>query len=751
VSESALTTGAAPSVNTLGGKLAAAALRIWNPASARVATKTILAMGLAVGGALYLNWQVTPAMITVQMLQAATLGLSVRNSCSRFFASCFAGVVSLILLMLFPQDRFLLVLGYSVWSVFAVYMMQGSRNPYFWLISLFAVPFISMATGGNPHATFDQAVSIASSFGLGGAAVILVNSALWPNPDRLALEAGIKKSLQDVHELFKLGGFVETPTTAPDADRQRLQADLLKTVAGLPGVLAQAAVESAQIDRFRNNYAHFLNDMVMVGSEVIAFRDLLDECLESENLRALLTRSTSFSDGIARLEHELAELAKQADAPRDGSLSVKVGDCPAFAADIDRSRLGEMDRAMLEALLHQAGGVWSGIASARQVLAGLEDPSVPALPVLDPPYKEPFSFTSYRFTWSLTVGLGGFLATYLWLLTNWPGGLKLSILVPVLGAALFANPTPGVPRLVMMGLAVVLSMTWVLYFLVLPLLPNSFLFLYPVLALFMFPIVYCQALPIPALALPGFAGGLIFCMTSNISHPQEFSFPLYVNGAIGLSAAICFMLGYFSFMTWNRPEQEFRQRVDGFFKLCHDTLRTFETAPPDTASLSMLRSRRKALIAAYQQCAKVAGRLPFDRLPEGSRQSVDAFVNALWVLSFRLDTTLRTRIEELADGSLEPERGASLRSAMADQFGALAQAAGKAPATGELRPELVLEENEAYVRALRQAVAEQETRPREAASLLVLAGLHSTLAAAVASVVGRFNAMELPAWRISRF
>jgi hypothetical protein len=168
--------------------------------------------------------------------------------------------------------------------------------------------------------------------------------------------------------------------------------------------------------------------------------------------------------------------------------------------------------------------------------------------------------------------------------------------------------------------------------------------------------------------------------------------------------------------TWNRPEQEFRQRVYGFFKLCQNTRRTFRTAPQDAASVSMLRSRRKALIAAYQQCAKVAGRLPFDRLPEGSRQSVDAFMNALWVLSFRLDTTLRTRIEELADGSQEPERGASLPSAMADQFGALEQTAGKAPATGELRPELVLEENEAYVRALRQAVAEQETRPRSGIS-----------------------------------
>jgi hypothetical protein len=210
------------------------------------------------------------------------------------------------------------------------------------------------------------------------------------------------------------------------------------------------------------------------------------------------------------------------------------------------------------------------------------------------------------------------------------------------------------------------------------------------------------------------------------------------------------MLGYFSFMTWNRPEQEFRKRVGSFFKLCQGALPSFETAAPDAASLSMLRARRKVLIAAYQVCAKVAGRLCCDRLPVGTRQSINAFVNALWVLSLRLDTTLRTRIRELADGSLGAERGASLRSAMADQFGALAQAVGNAPTTGELRPDLVLEENEAYVRALRHAVAEEETRPREAAPLLVLAGLHSTLAAAVASAVDCYNALELPAWSISR-
>jgi len=750
VSESVLM-GAEPRVSTFGERLAAAARSIWNPASARVATKTILAMGLAVGAALYLNWQVTPAMITVQMLQAATLGLSVRNSCSRFFATCFAGGVSLVLLMLFPQDRFLLVLGYSVWSAFAVYMMLGSRNPYFWLISIFAVPFIGMATGGNPLTTFNQAVSIASSFGLGGTAVILVNTIFWPNPDRIALEAGIKKNLQAIHQLFRLADLARPQATVPDADRQHLQADLLKSAAGLPAVLAQAAIESAQIDRFKNNYAHFINDMVMLGSEVIAFGDLLDECLKSTSLQALLSRSASFSDGFTRLETELAELAKQADVPRDGSLSPTAAECPAFATDIDRASLGEMDRAMLEALLHQAGGLWSRILDARKALAHLEDPNVAALPELDPPYKEPFSFTSHRFTWSATVGLGGFLATYLWLLTDWPGGLKLSILVPVLGAALFANPTPGVPRLVLIGLAVVLSMTWVMYFLVLPQLPNSFIFLYPVLALFMFPIVYCQALPIPTLALPGFAGGLIFCMTSNISHPQVIDFPTYITGAVGLVAAICFMLGYFSFMTWKRPEQAFRQRVGSFFRLCEDTLGVFETATPDAASLSMLRARRKAMISTYQQCATVAGRLPFDRLPEGTADRIKSFVDALWVLSFRLDTTLRARIEELSGGALPAERGASLRHAMADQLGELAQATGGAPTTGELNPVLILEENEAYLRALRQAVADEATRPREAASLLRLAGLHGSLTAAVKSVVERFDNLDLPAWKVSRF
>jgi uncharacterized membrane protein YccC len=743
--------GAAPAA-TSSGLLLSVVVRLWNPASARVATKTVLAMGLAVGAALYLNWQVTPAMITVQMLQAATLGLSVRNSSSRFFASCFAGVVSLILLMLFPQDRFLLVLGYAAWSAFAVYMMAGSRNPYFWLISLFAVPFIGMASGGNPLTTFNQAVSIASSFGLGGAAVILVNTVLWPNPDRLALEAGIKKNLTALHELFKLGGLMETSRVASNADRQRPQAELLKAAAELPAVLAQAAVESAQIERFRNNYAHFINDMVMVGSEVITFGDLLDECLKSESLSAHLSQSIAFADGIARLDSELAELARQVDAPRDGSLVPRPRDRPDFAVDIDRAGLDAMDRAMLEALLYQAGVVWSAVASARQALAGLENPQALALPDLDPPYKEPFSFKSHRFTWSLTVGLGGFLATYLWLLTDWPGGLKLSILVPVLGASLFANPTPGVPRLVLTGLAVVLSMTWVMYFLVLPLLPNSFVFLYPVLALFMFPIVYCQALPNPVVALPGFAGGLIFCMTSNIAHPQVISFPTYVNGAIGLATAIVFMLGYFSFMTWNRPEREFRQRLGGFFALCQDTLRTFESAAADKASRSLLRARRKALISTYQRCATVAGRLPYDRLPEGAQERVNVLMNALWVLSLRLDTTLRTRMKAIAEGSLASSRGASLRGAMLQQCGALAQAAaGKAPTAGALRPELVLEENAAFVRALRQAVAEEDTWPRDAASLLILAGLHGSLAAAVASAVDRFDALELPAWSISRF
>ena len=750
MSESALPRAEAPAASMLD-RLAAAASRLWNPLSAKVATKTCVAMGIAVGGALYLNWQVTPALITVQMLQAATLGLSVRNSCSRFFAACGAGVVSLVLLMFFPQDRLFLVLAYGAWSAFANYMMMGSKNPYIWLISIFVVPFVAMVSGGNPLGSFEQAVGIASSFGLGGAAVIIVNSVLWPNPDRLALEAGIRKKLQGMHDLFSLGRIDQPRAASADADRQRLQAELLKNAAGLPAVLAQAAVESAEIDRFRTNYAHFLNDTVMLGSEIITLGDLLDEAGRSERLRRALAASASISSGFARIEEQLRALAEQADAPRDGTLQVTLDECPDFAADIDRSGLGDMDRAALEALLHQARGTWSGIVAARKALAGLENPDIPVLPDLDPPYREPFSFTSHRFTWSLTVGLGGILATYLWLLTDWPGGVKLSILVPVLGAALFASPTPGVPRLVLIGMAIVVSWTWVMYLLVLPQLPNSFMFLYPVLVLFMFPLVYCQALPIPQIALPGFAGGLIFCMLSNISHPQHFSFSIFIDGATGLVAAYCFMLGYFSFMTWNRPEREFRQRLRAFLRLAQSSLQDFEEATPDATSMSRLRARRKALVGAYQQCAKVAGRLPFDRLPDGSQQNVKAFVNTLWVVSFRLDAMLRKRMQELAEGSPDARRGSTLRSAMADQLGAMAEATDPARYTGALRPELVLEENAGYVATLRKAVTGEATEPRRAASLLILAGLHQSLTAAVADTVTRFNALDLPEWSVNRF
>jgi hypothetical protein len=88
---------------------------------------------------------------------------------------------------------------------------------------------------------------------------------------------------------------------------------------------------------------------------------------------------------------------------------------------------------------------------------------------------------------------------------------------------------------------------------------------------------------------------------------------------------------------------------------------------------------------------------------------------------------------------------------MADQLGELAQATGGAPTSGELNPVLILEENEAYLHALRQAVADEATRPREAASLLRLAGLHGSLTAAVKSVVERFDNLDLPAWKVSRF
>lgn len=728
----------------------------WDPDAARIATRTCLAFGLALAAALYLDWPVTPAVITTQMLQAALFGIAVRNSISRFVAAVFAGFLSLLILGVFPQDRFMIVLCYAALISFVVYRFQGSKNPYLWVITSALISVIGLSTAGNPQSTWTQAVHISSSFMLGGVAVILVDALVWPNPVRKAFEGALAATLQAIGKQFELRrAVVSQGDTTHAADVQKIQGQELKSAAMLPVLLANAAVESRQIDRFQTRYEHLVNDMVVVGAEMISLGDMLETCLESETLRHQISRSEAFESGLGQFAQELDALARQAHAKRDGSLAIGEAPAPDFAEGIDVSAFSAPDRALFEALRDKASQAWSAIHALRVALANVENPKAPVVEPLEPPKPEPFSFplffSSFRFRWSVVAGIASFCGVYLWLLTQWPNGFRIGLFVPVLGC-LLAKPWPGQRLAILTGLGLAIAESWVLYFAVMPTLPDDFWFLWPTMMVFLFPLVYLQALKKPFLAMAGFIGGMAFCMLVGVSHFQQYSFSSYMNVMIGLGGAILFGMAFYSLFIWSRTEKDFQLGLEAFFRLCHRTLLDFENIAQMPDALGRLRTRRKALIGAYQKCAGLANRLPYSKVPQNDKEKVGALLESLWTVAFRLDTMLRARARLLTVDALAANQGADGRAALADAMDALQLAAkqGDTVAQWPLDPA----QHPEHDQALQTLSSSAEQGPPSTVTIgarLALAGFHRALTESVEAARQRFNRLDWKAWSFERF
>jgi uncharacterized membrane protein YccC len=724
--------------------------------AARTGARTCLSLGIALAAALYLNWPVVPAIVTTQMLQSALLGIAVRNSISRFFAAIIAGFISFLILGLFPQDRFLIILTFSIFISIVAYQFQRSDNPYMWLITSALIAVIGLETAGNPLNTWSQAVHIASSFGLGGAVVVIVNSLIWPNPVRRSFEQTLGGTLQIFSKQFKLrrAALIHGETTHA-ADLKTMQGQALKGAAMMPSLLDYTAVESLQIGRFHEQYKNLVNDVVVVGAELISLEDMLTASLESSTLRQKLIDTKALEPSMDHLEQELDALAEQVGADRDGSFVIETSPTPQANQTTDLTELSHTDRALFEALHVKAQQVRLSLRQLREALANVENPNAPAVKPLTPVKHEPFSFaaflSSFRFRWALLVGFAAFCGAYLWVLTQWPQGYKIALFVPVMGC-LLANPWPGQRIGMLSGVTLAVALGWICYLMVLPSLPNDFWSLWLTISLFLFPLVYLQALKDPFLAVMGFVGGMAFLMPTNITHIQQYNFSAYMDVLTGMLGGVVFAIAFFSLFIWSRTEKDFRLNLETFFKLCKSTLLDFEHIEnmPDAGGL--LRTRRKAIVDAYQKCVALSSRLPYAKIPQNDKEKVDALLSALWTLSARLDGLLRERARLVAEGTLSADRAANIRAVMAEAMEPLKLATqqGNALAQSPLTPA----QQPGYDEALQalSATAEQgAASPATISARFASAGFHRALSDAINTTYEQFNQLDWRAWETERF
>ncbi|MBD8908204.1 fusaric acid resistance protein [Methylorubrum zatmanii] len=178
----AATEGAGTGGASLGGRLLDAIDRwVPKPAAWAFALRIWLAMILALYAAFWLQLDsASSAAVCVAILAQPKRGQALSKAGYRFLGTLVGGIVAIVLMGLFGQDRVLLLVGFACWlglCVFVAQFLQDTRA-YGAMLSGYTVAIVAIAHIDAPQTTFDAAIGRIAAITVGIVAITFINDAL---------------------------------------------------------------------------------------------------------------------------------------------------------------------------------------------------------------------------------------------------------------------------------------------------------------------------------------------------------------------------------------------------------------------------------------------------------------------------------------------------------------------------------------------------------------------------------------------
>jgi uncharacterized membrane protein YccC len=168
------------------------------------ATKTGLAMAIAYGISLQMDWDKPYwAAFAVAFISLPTAGQSLHKGTLRMFGTLVAGVAALILIALFPQERWWFMVFLSIYIGFCTYRMTGKKNQYFYQVMAFVCAIICFDGGANSLNAFQTTVARIQQTGMGILVYTLVSVFLWPRTTGGELNDASRKLVAVQRGLFE--------------------------------------------------------------------------------------------------------------------------------------------------------------------------------------------------------------------------------------------------------------------------------------------------------------------------------------------------------------------------------------------------------------------------------------------------------------------------------------------------------------------------------------------------------------------
>jgi uncharacterized membrane protein YccC len=715
---------------------------------AKEAIKTGLAMTIAYGIALYMDWD-RPywAGFAVAMISLATTGQSLNKGALRMVGTLATTVVALIFITLFAQDRWLFMLFLSAYVGFCTYMMGGAKHQYFWHVCGFVCAVICMDAGPNSIKAFEIAILRAQETGLGILVYSLVSILIWPITSRADFEAAAGKLASTQKQLYR--SYLDLMSGRREAgEAQALRVQEVQEQTRFGQLLDAAQTDTYEVWEVRQQWRRYRSHAAELSDTMERWRVSFAE-VKPLKLSRLLPNLAAFG---AELDERLAQigrmLANQAPErhPVAMDLALDTAEIRALshfhkaALVVTRSRLHHLER-----LTRSLFDSLRDIKGFGQSISEAGTAPRPRGGFVPDPDRMAGAFRAILNMWLAYLGL-----IYL---NDIPGGTGLVTMTTSIGMAIATMPQIPV-SLLFLPAAMSVLFAGLVHILVMPQL-SSFIGLGLLIFAVTFAICYLFATPRQVL---GRALGLaMFVVIASISNEQVYSFLKVANTAM-MFALLFLILTITAHVPFSlRPKRAFLRLLGRFFHSCEYLMATMRRDP----QLDMTRQGRWREAFHAREVSTLPRKLrawvphiDTKALSGTSPQQIQAVVTSMQGLTYRMQELLEERGNPQAQ-FLVQELQADVRAwhlRVQETFQGLAEdpAAGKQEAL-RTRLDRNIEQMEVRIKEALNKADEGQLSDRDGENFYRLLGAYRGVSEAAVAYAGVSGEIDWKPWYEEKF
>ena len=603
--------------------------------NAKEAIKTALAITITYAVVLQLGWDKPMwAVLAISCISMSTVGMTINKAALRMFGTVVAAVVALVLLALFPQDRWLFILALSAYVGFCTYKMGGKKNSYFWNVCGFVCVIICLEAGADASQAFTLAVLRAQQTCLGILIYSLISIFLWPVNTRAAFTASARDLGATQHQLY-LASLDLLKRQGDDARTAGLKAQEVQDRTKFGQLLDAAETDTDEIREQQREWRICQGQLTKLSEVMEQWREGFKE-VQSIDLEQLLpnlndfgaeldSRFTGIEQMLANQPPEQQPAAIELDLEETG-----VRDLSHFekaALIVMRSRLQELARLTRDVFISVSAV--KGYSQKHTMDTAIVPPRAGFVP-------DPDRFMSVlRIV--MIIWLGYIVLNYV---DSIPGGSVFLIISVSLGMAFATTPQLRVSLLfVPVGCSVLFAS--LVYIFIMPHL-STFLELGLLVFMITFAIGFLFAEPKQVL---GRALGLaMFAAIASISNQQSYSFQSVATTVMLFPLAFLMLVvtAYIPFSA--HPERAFLRLLVRYFHSCEALMVNLhrESQQPLTRFGQWVENYHVREVATLPLKLGVWGQFINPKaLPGTSPQKVQAVVTSLQGLSSRIEELIK--------------------------------------------------------------------------------------------------------------